>query len=622
MSSLPSSLESIHEAINSNNPFMIKFVDQHHIWEESFPDVSEINAHVSDAVFDAIDQVSKNKIASIGITITGDKGLGKTQVISRIRHRLQTERKALFIYMGNYGNLDHIKSEFLQTLTSSLKKIGMEGVMQWQELAADMFFDARGDKPCSTKTLADKHFYANVRKNPNFLENSVKKISQKNPELDNPYLIKAILWTLSEDHSSYAIRWLSGQEITESKANELGLPHYKKDDSVTNEQKTFNSTCELLCLIARYNNLVLCFDELDDPSCNLRGETRAVVVSALAKDLRNKINKCVLLMAMYPVTLQHEIKQFGGQGQGLTAAYDRIADQVLDLKYLNSDTSVALVRGWLEDFYVSKELVPPEPLYPFNENEIRNIGKENPTARTLLQWCFDNWKSPSNTAPQIIVNSIQAAFENELQSVSTSIEEYMENSDVVGKALLCAFKELRGKEIEGVRVIDVEWINDVHLHLRIIAEDNGHVVKIGTAAILQTNVSSIGAALRKLINYNRFNFTRGCLVRAKQISKSARAARNHLSKLLNEQGGEWVALLEEHIKPLIAIDLLYAKLDNYELTKAQVDEFVTENRLIVDNALIKEILSDPSGQEPIDLADDDLPIRIPVTTSQGDEIEL
>ena len=303
-----SSSENIDDAIKNGNPFSIKFVDQHHIWGASFPGVPEINAHISDAVFNAIDQVSKNEIPSIGIIISGEKGLGKTQIISRIRHRLQTEGRAFFVYMGNYGDLDSIKSEFLQTLTSSLKRIGVEGVMQWQELAANMFFTAKGDRPCTPKELASGKFAAIVNHNPKTPENWANGICARKPELNNPYLVKAILWTLSENHAPYAISWLAGQELTQAKADELGLPN----NSQKTELATFKTTCELLSLIGNYSNLVFCFDELDDPSCNTNGFTRAQVVAALAKDLRNLINKCVLLIAMYPNTLRNEIKNFGG----------------------------------------------------------------------------------------------------------------------------------------------------------------------------------------------------------------------------------------------------------------------------------------------------------------------
>ncbi len=632
-----SSSENIHEAIKSSNPFSIKFVDQHHIWGASFPDVPEINAHISDAVSSAIDQVSKNELPSIGIIITGEKGLGKTQIISRIRHRLQTEGNAFFVYMGNYGDLDCIKSEFLQTLTSSLKRIGVEGVTQWQELAANMFFTAKGDRPCSPKDLASGRFASIVNQNPKIPENWATGICAKKPELNNPYLVKAILWTLSESHAPYAISWLAGQELTQVKADELGLPN----NSQKTELATFKTTCEILSLIGNYSNLVFCFDELDDPNYSNDGFTRAQIVAALAKDLRNNISKCVLLMAMYPATLRDEIKL--GQTQG--ASYDRTADKVLELDYLNSETSVSLVNKWLGDFYTSKELVPPHPLYPFDESEIRGIGKEKPTARAVLRWCSENWKVNNSSVVQILTpptegiekpdkiqpvfNPVRGAFENALQTVEESIEEFMENNAAVGYGLLYTFVTLIGEEVEGVKVIDVEWIDDTakaadqgYLHLRIIAEENGKVVKIGIAAILNATGRFVGAGLKRLIDYKKFDFTRGCLLRSYRIAKGAAIPQECVRKLLKEQGGEWVVLLEEDIKPLLAIGLVYEKIEDYDLTEDQLYEFVAENRLVIDNPLIREILSDPSGQEPTELIDDELPISIPKRNSDDDGSEI
>ncbi|MFM7885969.1 MAG: hypothetical protein ACKPCM_04605 [Pseudanabaena sp.] len=615
-----SSSENIDSAIKNSNPFSIKFVDQHHIWGASFPDVPEINAHISDAVFHAIDQVSKNELPSIGIIISGEKGLGKTQIISRIRHRLQTEGKAFFVYMGNYGDLDYIKSEFLQTLTSSLKRIGVEGVMQWQELAANMFFTAKGDRPCTPKELASGRFTSIVNHNPKIPENWANGICARKPELNNPYLVKAILWTLSENHAPYAISWLAGQELTQAKADELGLPN----NSQKTELATFKTTCELLSLIGNYSNLVFCFDELDDPSCNTRGFTRVQVVAALAKDLRNLINKCVLLMAMYPATLRDEIKLAQMQG----ASYDRTADKVFELDYLNPDTSVLLVHKWLEDFYTSKEITPPHPLYPFDESEIREIGKERPTARAILKWCSENWKVSGNRPKP---SPVKDAYDNALQVIEESIDEFMEDNAAVGYSLFCAFLSLyeADVEIDGVKVNDVEWIDETakavdkgYLHLRITAEENGKTIKIGVAAILNANGKFVGAALKRLIDYKKFDFTRGCLIRSYQIARGAAIPQECVRKLIKEQGGEWVVLLQEHIKPLLALGLIREKLENYDLTLEQLWDFTNEHRLVIDNPLIREILSDPSGQEPSDLIDDELPISIPSNNSNTDAEEI
>lgn len=632
-----SSSENIDYAIKNSNPFSIKFVDQHHIWGASFPDVPEINAHISDAVFNAIDQVSKNELPSIGIIISGEKGLGKTQIISRIRHHLQTEGRAFFVYMGNYGDLDYIKSEFLQTLTSSLKRIGGEGVMQWQELAANMFFTAKGDRPCTPKELASGRFASIVNHNPKIPENWANGICARKPELNNPYLVKAILWTLSENHAPYAISWLAGQELTQAKADELGLPN----NSQKTELATFKTTCELLSLIGNYNNLVFCFDELDDPSNNTRGFTRAQVVAALAKDLRNAISKCVLLMAMYPATLRDEIKLAQMQG----ASYDRTADKVLELDYLNSDTSVLLVSKWLEDFYTSKELTPPHPLYPFDESEIREIGKERPTARAVLKWCSENWKvsanipKPSSDEGTNIIepeskqtfSPVKDAYENALQVIEESIDEFMENNAAVGYSLFCAFLSLYAAEVEidGVRVNDVEWIDDTakavdkgYLHFRITAEENGKTIKIGVAAILNATGKFVGAALKRLIDYKKFGFTRGCLIRSYQIARGAAVPQECVRKLIKEQGGEWVVLLQEHIKPLLALGLIQEKLESYDLTLEELWDFTNEHRLVIDNPLIREILSDPSGHEPSELINDELPISIPNNNSDTNAEEI
>jgi hypothetical protein len=206
----------------------------------------------------------------------------------------------------------------------------------------------------------------------------------------------------------------------------------------------------------------------------------------------------------------------------------------------------------------------------------------------------------------------------------------MENNAAVGYSLFCAVLSLYAAEVEidGVRVNDIEWIDDTaksvdkgYLHFRITAEENGKTIKIGVAAILNATGKFVGAALKRLIEYKKFDFTRGCLIRSYQIARGAAVPQECVRKLLKDQGGEWVVLLEEHIKPLLALGLIQNKLENYDLTIEQLWDFTNQNRIVVDNPLIREILSDPSGQEPSELIDDDLPISIPNNSSDNDVTE-
>ncbi len=608
-----SNLEDIHDAISNYNPFTIKFVDQHHVWGESFPDVVAINAHVSDAVFDAIKQVSTGQIPSIGVTITGEKGLGKTQVISRIRHRIQQEGKSFFIYMGNYGDLNYIKPEFIQTVASSLKKIGSQEVMQWQELAANILFEVRGDRPCTARELVEERFIRVLANNPKVVETWTNTICQKKPSISNPYLIKAILWTLSKNHAPYAINWLSGQELAQSKADELGLPNLSGQRK---EIESFNTTCEILDLISNYSTLVFCFDELDDPSCNDGGYTRAQVVGALAKDLRNRIHRCVLLMAMLPVVFRDQIKLVPQSG----ASFDRTADKVLELDYLNADSSFALISTRLEEFYKERDLTPPFPFYPFDEAVLREIANEKPTARTLLKWCADNFKTPGSGGGtgDLPKSTLEIFHENELTVVEAGIKDYIEDKEIIAKAIYIGFRALIGQTIDNVQIMNVEESNSKYVDFKIVAkeinvEGRNKNIKIGVAVVQQAGGVSVTAALKQLTEYESLDINRGCLVRSKSISSNATQAFEYLRTLLINKKGEWVMLQEDDIKPLIASWFIVSKKEQYEIGVNEIIDFIKSKKIAINNPLIREILSKPEGKIPRNIANEDLPISIPIT---------
>ena len=76
------------------------------------------------------------------------------------------------------------------------------------------------------------------------------------------------------------------------------------------------------------------------------------------------------------------------------------------------------------------------------------------------------------------------------------------------------------------------------------------------------------------------------------------------------EGGEFVELKEEEIKPLLAIRSVHKKRNvDYGLTEEQIFQFIVDKaidyQLGVSNPLLKEILSDPSYQVPDDVIEDD-----------------
>ncbi|MDF5717580.1 MAG: hypothetical protein PUP93_27860 [Rhizonema sp. NSF051] len=66
-----SPIEDLNAAIQSYNPFpRLAIVREQDVWDHEFPDVTTLNAHASDAIFQSIEQVciGSEKVTSLLIT--------------------------------------------------------------------------------------------------------------------------------------------------------------------------------------------------------------------------------------------------------------------------------------------------------------------------------------------------------------------------------------------------------------------------------------------------------------------------------------------------------------------------------------------------------------------------
>ncbi|MGB5960103.1 MAG: hypothetical protein WBG73_05540 [Coleofasciculaceae cyanobacterium] len=600
----------IDDLIKNHNPFAGQTVVRPpQIWAKSFPDVPSINAHASDAVFEAVARVRQGQRQVVGITITADKGLGKSQTISRIRHRLQTENSALFVYMSKYDNLNQIKHQFLQTIVSSLRAFGSTpGVMQWQELAAALINE--GQKWNYTPQQYISFFPSWLSKLSNqTVEKLTDSVLRIRPNVSNPYIVKAILWTLSSAHAIYATHWLSGLEITQNQAEAMMLPNQEREDK---EAEALNTTRQILDIISEYRIPVICFDELDITNADDNGYTAAQVIANLTKDLYNNLERGVLLLAMYPKTWRNEIKTLSQAD----AVIDRLVSehrQPLILNQLNQEDVVEVVSIWLKEFYDKHQQIPPHPLYPFDENKLRELGKEKLGVRDVLKWCADNFVAPDGISPPPEKHHpVEPSFEAELANLEEIDVLSEENNDVIADALCLSFVALENQTVEGVTINQIEEIqansaDRGYIHFKIVGTENNQVVKIGVTVLQQSGGSYQRAALKRLTDYKKFDLTRGCLVRSNKINSGAGVAKNLVKKLLQEQGGEWALLQSEDIKPLLALQSVWDNSESYELSEEQIFDFIQQKA--INNPLILEILSDPSGQEPENLIDLDIYAR-------------
>jgi hypothetical protein len=625
-------IEAINAAIQNHNPFSKSgIVKEQAIWTKGFPDLPTLNAHASDAIFQAVEKVrtiqsSQEKVTSL--VLTASMGVGKSHVLSRVRHRLESTGSALFVYasVNNYTDLNLTKYQFQQTLADSLSRVGRQGVMQWQEIAAAMAnecFKARNPaapnlSPQKLLDQIDEVCASWATKNKNYMKALTKQFLKTRSNVD-PYIVRSVMWTLSEVETPFAIKWLSGEELDKSKAEELGLPTNSGKTNQGREAEALNNIQQILNLVSYYSPIIICFDEIDvDSNCRDDGFTTPQVIADLVKRLYDTLEQSELSQGLVIITVMSPDtwKIVNMMPAGIL---DRVSTYTqrkpIELKYLDGDSLVDLVKLWLEDFYNVRNLTPPYPLYPFEENQLREYGKNKPTVREALTWCADNCKvfiPQISEDPKDAVKRFELALTKELDA---DIREEMKDSVTIATAICFGFSTLIGETIDNVKINNImtevkpKLDNGRWIDFKIIGVENGQKIKIGVA-VIQTSQSDLVAGLRRLIDYQKFDLTRGCLVRSQskieKMSKNSQAYKL-LEKLVSvEKGGEIVYLIEEQIKPLMALRAVYEKCTEYNLTEEEVLDFMSQKKLIFDNLLLREILSDPSNQMPVVDDEDEL----------------
>ena len=605
--------KTLNQIIEQYNPFTFKVTTQSSVWNQEYSGVPEINQNAFDSIIKLIDDVDTGKSQSEGAAIVGERGLGKTQIFARLHHHLNSTDKAFFVYMGEYDNLEAIKSEFLQALVYSLKREYCPNVTQWQALAAEMYFDARGgDRPCTVENLV-RQFPSVLGKNPNLINIWTNGITKKCPDVKNVFLIRAILWTLLPETAPFAAMWLSGKKLSDESAKTLGLPNDRETDSLA-------CAFDLLNLIIRYKTIVICFDELDAPAvCPRTGNTLAQVIASLAKDIRNNVNRLVILLSFLGETLRDQLATDVQMG-----VRDRFERKIM-LEALNDQASLALIEHRLSQFYKQHNVVPPHSFYPFEKDGLISVfSKERATARQVLRYCEANFTPPDPIPPIVIDpdpvppkpippipptprdNKVREYYQQQLQDIQSDSDRLeanlLDDADKITKALRFAFGHLVEQVVDELKVFEVideqdrvyKEIVPFKLKVRRAENKKGPFTFIGIAVIQKTG-GALTNTLSKLVEFNKLSQTRACIVRSNDINGD-RAKEYALAILQN--GGEWVALQLEDICSILALQALSEKRDQYDLSLEEILCYAKEHQILTENPLVQEILSKPEGMPP------------------------
>lgn len=601
----------MNQSRRPKNPFLESAIaDSKDIWADDLVMFDELHNSAFHTIIDALGEVK----GVFSIALTGSTGTGKTHLVARIRHHLRDQAYCIYVNADKVIHLDNFSSAFLKFVIDNLSRPSSSGVMYIQEIATALFNRALEvdniNKRFQPQELTNV-FNSFVRKNNNLADKVRSKIQQDNPALtDSTNLIRAILWTLSTSGDNFlapiALDWLKGEEISSDDARIMKLPS-------GNEQGYLDRSLQILRIASLYKPIIICFDELEsnkaDKSCRTTKEVVADFIYTLHNNLEStELTHPILILSLWIPRDWEQVSQvdkIGGVG-GLNkrlCSYTRLGLQPisLDRELLNEESGLRLVRLWLEKYEALGSTEPFE--YVGGETALRAFTKQRPTPRRLWEWCCQAWeKHFANELSVPLYDQFQERLETRFMALKdSSYPELMDDDHLISQILIFAFNHVIGETIENVQVQAITPTKNVdhdRFQFTIKGIENGKNVAIGVGVCQTSNVRMVNTMVRRLCEYEKYQLTRGCLVRSenRRITQTSQAYQNLQELISAPLNGEFVKLNEAEIKELYALKLLAEENHEQPYPPDILADFIRQKS--AHNPLIKEILSDPSGQIP------------------------
>ncbi|UUO14604.1 hypothetical protein [Dolichospermum heterosporum] len=588
----------------SVNPFGLESViSANEVWGDVITDLPGLNQHIDERIFDAISEVRKKYSSKIGIAIKGDRGTGKSHIIHRVWKKITQEGDSVFAYISPCTNPKRINSHVRFYLSDSFTYQDSQGITQWQKLAAAAINTLKGtefeDKyrsyieKCHSPNELRKYIVASQNKTTllGFFDELVEAILENQTGIDVNFL-KALLFLLLKNAiiAQIALAWIKGEDNSEIK--KIGLPEFlfaeKEDKSIW--------MMEQICKLAEIASLpvVICFDQLDSAGTdNDSGDSPAQSIAKCIDRIYFQCSNVILVCCVISDTWR-EIEQMG------SGIPDRVGQRAVRAKPPTTEQTIELVKLRLNWFYKNNSLNAEDypHLYPFEESKIKHIASESASARSLMKWCADEFEKITQVIPpEDEDKKKKKTFLEKYQELLKRIRIPMKDDDQLAAIITCAMNMIPNGGTANVVIQEVKKIADAthDLHFIISGYDCLHKcqIKIGVRICETTNGKTFNAVMTRLVNYDKYGLTRGCLIRSSDVPRSWKIGYALKEKLEKEQGGEVVVLKKNDIKPLVAIQKIYEQAEDYGFTKEEVTQFVKDLSLAADNLLICEILSAP-----------------------------
>lgn len=591
------------------NPFNLqKIISANEVWGEVMTDLPSLNSHIDKAISDAISEVRYNYSHKIGIAIIGDRGTGKSHVIQRIWKKIAQEGNAVFAYIGPCSNPNRINSHVRLYLANSFNHEDVNGVSQWLKLAASKILKLQGTEfeqeyrqyihKCNSPKELKQCIRTNVakEKRQEFFDELAQAILEKESNDVDYIFLKALLLLLNPSvDARIALDWIKGEDNPNFK--KLGL----RDFSPEEQEDRSIWMIDQICKLAKSSSLpvLICFDQIDNRNTidNDSGDSPPEIVASCVDRIYFQCSNIIIICCLLNDAWT-DIKQMG------SGIPDRVAERPVIAKPATVQQMKELVQQRLDWFYQKNNLNKNDfpQLYPLNENQIKQIASEAAGVRDLMKKCAEHFES-GEMKEQVIQSENpfekkKKEFQDTYEDLLAKIDISIKDDDRLAAIIACCMKMIPSSGTENVVIQQVNKINHNSNDLQLIvsgydSKQNCHV-KIGIRVCESTDGNTFNRVIKKLLNYQNYGITRGCLVRSTPIRRTWKSGTKLKEQLENDQKGEVVVWKKDEMKPLAAIQEIYQQAENYGFSKQEVIEIVKQLKIAADNSLIREILSAPT----------------------------
>ena len=435
------------------------FLDRVNTPWDHVPDLEEYNQHAYRRIVRALKELTRSKSTegesnSQGILVLGEAGTGKTHLLMRVARNLSKSNHILFVRKPNNEDAvaQHVWANVVNSLTRSLPESGTKR-SQLDDLLAHVFTavlipefeqdildgkDADQKRRWVERLRSDPYNLFNMLGEGEKRQDNMDRIRRRtlrflqstHPDVDQKiaHVLITYCFVSREDRKRVLLTWLSGQDVDEGEAKDLGLPTtWVNIDETSSEASTqqqredqaLRAIRTIGILSTYYQPLILAFDQLE----GLRNQERLTqrwgdTVREIFTMTPNFLIVTCIFPSLWESWFNEELDR---------SVSERIAQQRVVLETFAPQHGLKLLATHLAPAFTKHRL--PTNIYPFTDADVTAVCSQATSPRSFIQAArslFESWLDGDATA------SVETALTEPVVVVSQEAIDTLLRSTVVG----------------------------------------------------------------------------------------------------------------------------------------------------------------------------------------------